>query len=406
MLSATPKLLSGIEDSHHGPSDAMHNPPQPFKVRKTLVSKLTRRYTHFYRLFSLLSLVVIEKRVVACVRVLLGSISHSHTLTLTQRSVEGVGRGDLYKDGVECVKESNNNNEEKRKYSYSFFYGSDGEDTDEEDWPQIDDETREMMLLERGPPSYDIRPYNRKAVEEARLLNAFNSTHGCLFRETPKRLFPWNSRKKSLSPESKKILWKKMKEVEAFNASKISAKVKDHGERSARTLKEKRARCYICKIRGHVFWKCPNKKREAMIEQQKKLVKPTVKKIEERVKYPEKVHIITDYMVEGTDDASWDRIWMVGKEETERKFIFSYGVGEVTVDTRDRNLVIPCVLYTPETTLNVIGIDQLEDQGYIVKYNNNKCSLHYMFDEARTKITQEEETKEDDGSENVVLQNT
>ncbi|GKB18721.1 hypothetical protein Tco_0852644 [Tanacetum coccineum] len=26
------KLLSGIEDSHHGPSDAMHNPPQPLKV--------------------------------------------------------------------------------------------------------------------------------------------------------------------------------------------------------------------------------------------------------------------------------------------------------------------------------------------------------------------------------------
>ncbi|GJS31373.1 ARID DNA-binding domain-containing protein [Tanacetum coccineum] len=224
-------------------------------------------------------------------------------------------------------------------------------------------------------------------------------------------------------------MWKKLKEVEAFNASKLSTKVKDHGERSARTLKEKRARCYICKIRGHVFWKCPNKKREAMIEQQKKLVKPTVKKIEERVKYPEKVHIITDYMVEGTDDASWDRIWyvssaykqhmcptktlfknlkhkfrMVGKEETERKFIFSYGVGEVTVDTRDRNLVIPCVLYTPETTLNVLSIDQLEDQGYIVKYNNNKCSLHYMFDEARTKITQEEETKEDDGSENVVAE--
>ncbi|GKE47486.1 hypothetical protein Tco_1478744 [Tanacetum coccineum] len=32
MLSATPKLLSGIEDSHHGPSDAIHNPPQPLKV--------------------------------------------------------------------------------------------------------------------------------------------------------------------------------------------------------------------------------------------------------------------------------------------------------------------------------------------------------------------------------------
>ncbi|GKC67601.1 hypothetical protein Tco_1100199 [Tanacetum coccineum] len=42
MLSETPKLLSGIEDSHHGPSDTMHNPPQPFKVsQKTLVSFLT-----------------------------------------------------------------------------------------------------------------------------------------------------------------------------------------------------------------------------------------------------------------------------------------------------------------------------------------------------------------------------
>ncbi|GJS62060.1 hypothetical protein Tco_0656844 [Tanacetum coccineum] len=32
MLSATLKLLSSIEDSHHGPSDAMHSPPKPFKV--------------------------------------------------------------------------------------------------------------------------------------------------------------------------------------------------------------------------------------------------------------------------------------------------------------------------------------------------------------------------------------
>ncbi|GJR35902.1 hypothetical protein Tco_1211586 [Tanacetum coccineum] len=36
------KLLSGIEDSHHGPSDAMHNPSQPLKVsQNNLVSFLT-----------------------------------------------------------------------------------------------------------------------------------------------------------------------------------------------------------------------------------------------------------------------------------------------------------------------------------------------------------------------------
>ncbi|GKC39123.1 hypothetical protein Tco_1051507 [Tanacetum coccineum] len=35
------KLLSGIEDSHHRPSDAMHNPSHPLKVsQKTLVSFL------------------------------------------------------------------------------------------------------------------------------------------------------------------------------------------------------------------------------------------------------------------------------------------------------------------------------------------------------------------------------
>ncbi|GJX29809.1 retrovirus-related pol polyprotein from transposon TNT 1-94, partial [Tanacetum coccineum] len=52
MLSAIPKLLSGIEDSHHGPSDAMHHPPQPFKVGKTLVSKLTEIHS-FLSTFSL-----------------------------------------------------------------------------------------------------------------------------------------------------------------------------------------------------------------------------------------------------------------------------------------------------------------------------------------------------------------
>ncbi|GJV35916.1 hypothetical protein Tco_1408393 [Tanacetum coccineum] len=42
MISEIPKLLSGIEDSHHGPSDVMHNPPYPLKVsQKTLVSFLT-----------------------------------------------------------------------------------------------------------------------------------------------------------------------------------------------------------------------------------------------------------------------------------------------------------------------------------------------------------------------------
>ncbi|GJT24168.1 ARID DNA-binding domain-containing protein [Tanacetum coccineum] len=248
-------------------------------------------------------------------------------------------------------------------------------------------------------------------------------------KETPQRMFPWNSRKKNLSPESKEMLLKKMKEVEAFNASKVSAKARDHGERSASTQKERRARCYICKIRGHVFWKCPNKKKKAMIGKQKEIVKPTIKKVAEKIKYPEKVHVITDYMIEGTDDATWNEAWyvssayknhmcptrplfkkltykfkMIEKEEIEKKFIFSYGVGDVIVEAREGNFVIPNVHYTPEVTLNVLSFDLLEEQGYTVKISNNKCNLHYMFDGARTGKAQEENFTEDDGLKDVVTE--
>ncbi|GKF15126.1 hypothetical protein Tco_0056588, partial [Tanacetum coccineum] len=45
------KMMSGIEDSHHGPSDAMHNPSQPLKVsQKILVSFLTEIKHVIYRL--------------------------------------------------------------------------------------------------------------------------------------------------------------------------------------------------------------------------------------------------------------------------------------------------------------------------------------------------------------------
>ncbi|GJX79323.1 hypothetical protein Tco_0327472 [Tanacetum coccineum] len=53
MLSATPKLLSGIEDSHHGPSDAIYNPPHPLKVGKTLFQNSQRLHI-FLSTFSLL----------------------------------------------------------------------------------------------------------------------------------------------------------------------------------------------------------------------------------------------------------------------------------------------------------------------------------------------------------------
>nr|GEY95365.1 bulb-type lectin domain-containing protein [Tanacetum cinerariifolium] len=154
------------------------------------------------------------------------------------------------------------------------------------------------------------------------------------------------------------MLVKRMKEVEAFNASKMSAKTRDHAKKIASTRKEKRARCYICKERGHVFWKCQNKRKNARIEKQKESVKPTNKNVAEKIKYPEQVHVITEYMIEGTDDATWEKV---------------------------------CY-------------DLLEEQGYNVNISNNKCNLHYMFGEARTGKAQKESFTEDKGLKDVVTE--
>ncbi|GKA93952.1 hypothetical protein Tco_0815938 [Tanacetum coccineum] len=97
-------------------------------------------------------------------------------------------------------------------------------------------------------------------------------------------------------------------------------------------------------------------KKDARIENQKKSVKPTNKNVAKKIKHPEKVHVITDYMIEGTDDAIWDEVCF----------------------------------------------DLLEEQGYTLKISNNKCNLHYMFDEARTGKAQEESFTKDDGSKDVV----
>ncbi|GJY04131.1 ARID DNA-binding domain-containing protein [Tanacetum coccineum] len=229
-----------------------------------------------------------------------------------------------------------------------------------------------------------------------------------LQRETPQRTLPWNNQRKILSPKSKEMLRRKVKEIEAYKASKMRAAVNKKGEGSANTTKEKRARCYICRKRGHVFWKCPNKKNRTIVEVPAKdnnSKKPTVMRTEEKLKYPERVHVKTDYMIEGTDFSNWDNIWYVSSAykkhmsptkslfkrlknsfkvegtQHERKIIFSHGIGEAMVETSEKKIIIPCVLYTPEITLNVLSLDQLMAQGFVVTYGHNKCQISYMFEE-------------------------
>ena len=145
-----------------------------------------------------------------------------------------------------------------------------------------------------------------------------------------------------------------------------------------------------------------------------------IPKVHEAFKYePECVHVTTDFMVEGSDKRNWDDIWYVssdykrhmspmkhlfkrmiqrfkveGTVEKEKKFIVSYGVGEVFVETNKGRLLVSNVLFTPEITLNILSLDELEEQGYMVSYEGNKCRVKYMFDNIEEEAFEQENTIE------------
>nr|GEZ22373.1 aminoacyl-tRNA synthetase, class 1a, anticodon-binding [Tanacetum cinerariifolium] len=77
---------------------------------------------------------------------------------------------------------------------------------------------------------------------------------------------------------------------------------------------------------------------------------------------------------------------------------------KIAMEAREGNFIIPNVHYTPEVTLNVLSLDLLEEQEYKVKISNNKCNMHYMFDEARLGKAQEERFTEEDGLKDVVIE--
>nr|GEW31225.1 ARID DNA-binding domain-containing protein [Tanacetum cinerariifolium] len=130
-------------------------------------------------------------------------------------------------------------------------------------------------------------------------------------------IVPKSNQKRQLSNEGKNILKEKLKEIEAFNASSVCTTLK---KKTAKTFtrREKRARCFICKERGHVLWKCPNKKNKDTGETSKPL-------FDEKLK-------------------------------------------EAIVETKDGTLLIPNVHYTPKITMNVLSIEQLENQGLASEY--------------------------------------
>ena len=82
-----------------------------------------------------------------------------------------------------------------------------------------------------------------------------------LLRETPKRMYQWNTRrKKNISPKGKQLLVQIVLENETFNTKKESEHMKEKKKKTATSKREKESKCYICKTNRHAFWGCERRK--------------------------------------------------------------------------------------------------------------------------------------------------
>ncbi|GJZ94366.1 ARID DNA-binding domain-containing protein [Tanacetum coccineum] len=218
---------------------------------------------------------------------------------------------------------------------------------------------------------------------------------------------------REITRDCRDMLRKKLEEIEAYNASKIENKMIHYN-------------CFYCNMDGHITKTCPSKvKDDALGITQKKYPVdksmilcfrcrnhghfankcPTKHQIQSTVslKYPEFIHFKTRSIVKGTDEGTWDDYWyvsastnkhltsnlnffvnikeefLVEKIEGQKKFLFTYGIGEVLIKNGSNTYLIPGVHYAPETTLNILSINLLRQQGFELIFEEEKCTLEYMF---------------------------
>ncbi|PWA67912.1 cytochrome P450, ARID DNA-binding domain, Zinc finger, CCHC-type [Artemisia annua] len=199
------------------------------------------------------------------------------------------------------------------------------------------------------------------------------------------------NRIRQISRECKEMLKKRMEEVCAHNEAMSQKNLLGRYRNYV---------CFTCKLKGHIAKHCPTDCKKLMSASPEQIKH---KEKQYQIKYPEAIHITTDWMIEGTDEANWNMIWYVSntldrhvcsnlslfskikehfsvkKDEKQKKLVISHGIGEVQIRIKDNILVIPSVNYIPEATLNVLSVPQLEAQGLILSYKGNRCTPMPMF---------------------------
>ncbi|GKC12581.1 ARID DNA-binding domain-containing protein [Tanacetum coccineum] len=255
--------------------------------------------------------------------------------------------------------------------------------------------------IQRGSLGLDNNWYQSKNLGSMRREQQLEFIQRKLRRENQEQI---GSCIRKISDECKNMLNNKMKEVMRHNTNLNQPTNND---------KFKNYKCFQCKQLGHIVKTCPMDSKmentDAKKETKKRMEgiiapKPTV-----LITYPETVHFSTTCMLKGTDLAGWDEVWYVSnkidrhvcykldtfcnikeefsvtKLENHRKFLFTYGLGEILIEANGNSHIIPGVYYAPEVTLNILSQEQLEKQGFQVTYDGNRCSLSLMFKDKEIK---------------------
>nr|GEZ55491.1 ARID DNA-binding domain-containing protein [Tanacetum cinerariifolium] len=191
---------------------------------------------------------------------------------------------------------------------------------------------------------------------------------------------------KQISKDCKEMLKKKMEEIMLYNST-ISHPHSDNNSQN----KYKRYKCFHCKQRRHILKTCPmNKKnKDKVIEiniseaakEPKEFIKST--KLTVMLKYPECIQLQTKaYSKEQTKDIGT----IFDKLDDQRKFLFTYGMGEVVIKNDGQGYLIPGVHYAPEVTLNILSIDLLEKQGFEILYEDDRYNENTGIEEDLIRI--------------------
>nr|GEW52233.1 ARID DNA-binding domain-containing protein [Tanacetum cinerariifolium] len=203
---------------------------------------------------------------------------------------------------------------------------------------------------------------------------------------------------RKISKECKSMLKNKMKEVIKHNTT-LNQPTSDD--------RYKNYKCFECKQLGHIVKSHPmdykventDAKKETKRRMERiKTIKPTV-----IITYPKTIYFSTTCMIKDIELTSWYEIWYVSNQidrhvcykldafcnikegfsvtklENQKKFLFTYGMGEVLIKEGDKGLIVPGVFYAPDVTLNILSLELLEKQGFEVKYDGNRCTMSYMF---------------------------